>query len=91
MADSAALRSGLEAVVRDLARVDQELVHDLLQAVRTYTSAEISMIGRDRLAGRDVTGRLDRLGRLDAMRSALEREPDRRNHEPTQLIGEDAA
>ncbi len=58
-----------------LAQSDPDLALDLLIAVRAYTSAELRLVAIDEEAGYGVpTDRLDRIDRLEQVRSTLERE-----------------
>jgi hypothetical protein len=74
MSDTAARAPRLEALFDVLGRGDPEIARDLLQAVRSYTTLEANNPVRDRSAGKDVTARLQRIERLNAIRDALERD-----------------
>jgi hypothetical protein len=78
MSDTAARAPRPEALFDVLARSDPEIVRDLLQAVRSFTTLEANNLVRDRHAGRDVTARLQRIERLNAIRDALERDVGQR-------------
>jgi len=66
--------ASMEALVGAFVELDRELADDLYIAVGRYTSEQMKEMAGDATLGHDVTHRGSRIGRLEMMRHALERE-----------------
>jgi hypothetical protein len=80
MAASEELPPRVEALLNELTDVHRDLAADLLRAVTAYTEAELRLTDIDTAAGYGIpSDRVDRLSRLDAIRTLLERDLQRRD------------
>jgi hypothetical protein len=66
--------ASMEALVGAFVELDRELADDLCIAVGSYTGEQMQEISGDAMLGHDVALRVSRIGRLEMMRHALERE-----------------
>jgi hypothetical protein len=71
----------VETLLDQLTEVDRDLAGDLLKAVSSYTNAETRLVAMDGQAGRNVSTRLARLGRLELIHATLERNLERRHRD----------
>ena len=66
--------ASMEALMGAFVELDRELADDLCIAVGRYTGEQMKEMAGDATLGHDVALRVSRIGRLEMMRHALERE-----------------
>ena len=74
MAASEDLPPRVEALIDQLAEADRDVASDLLEALCSYTDAEVRLVAMDSHFGRNVSDRLARIRRLELIRQMLERD-----------------
>ena len=79
MAASEDLPPRVETLIDQLAESDRDLALDLLEAVGSYTRAEMRLVAMDGRAGRNIRSRVARIGRLELLHATLERNLEQRH------------